>query len=86
MFPEGGSNIQDLLECLTFEPTDLLCSISFNVYVFVFMDTNTMFKSKFDDVNIVVVDIVCTVSLENMKKLCWPGLLELLILLYDKKS
>lgn len=45
-----------------------------------------MFKSKFDDVNIVVVDIVCTVSLENMKKLCWPGLLELLILLYDKKS
>lgn len=50
------------------------------------MDISNKLKSKFDDIDIVVVDIGCTISLENMKKLCWSGVLELLILLYDKTS
>lgn len=50
------------------------------------MAINNMFKSKFDDVDIVVVDRGYTISLENMKKLCLPGVLELRILLYNRNS
>lgn len=39
------------------------------------MDINHMLKSKFDDIDIAVVDTGCTISLEHMKKLCWPGAL-----------
>lgn len=70
MFPEGGSNIQELHGCLTFEPIDLEYSISFNVNVFVFVAIYNMLKSNFDGIDIVVVDIRYTISPQNMKKIC----------------
>ena len=37
-----------------------------------------MLKSNFDGLHMVVVDTWCTVSPQDMKKICWPGVMGLL--------